>query len=303
MMTWLMHHRRAIAITLSQMASTPVASLFTLFAIGVALSLPTGLYALLDNATRIAGSMPAQTEITVFMRDDASTDDIAALRKQLKAMPGLADTRFVSRQSALQTISKQMGMAELAAGLPKNPLPDAWVINPAATDVDTIRRLAIQLRQLPQVALVQADHQWAQRLDALLALGRELVSLLAIILGIALLAISGNTIRLQIITRHAEIEVSRLIGATDRFIRRPFLYFGAIQGLIGGMIAWGVVSLGIAMLEPQVSTLGQLYASQISLHSLDLMHGMILLAIAGSLGWLGAYIAVGRTLAQIEKKH
>ena len=303
MMTWLMHHRRAIATTLSQMVSTPVASLFTLFAIGVALSLPTGLYVLLDNATQIAGSMPAQTEITVFMRDDASADDIAAMRQQLKTMPGLADTRFVSKQAALQTISKQMGMTELAAGLPKNPLPDAWIINPAATDVDAIKRLAIQLRQLPQVALVQADHQWAQRLDALLALGREMVSLLAIILGIALLAISGNTIRLQIITRHAEIEVSRLIGATDRFIRRPFLYFGAIQGLIGGMIAWGVVSLGIAMLAPQVSTLGQLYASHITLYSLDLTHGAILLAIAGSLGWLGAYMAVGRTLAQIDKKH
>ena len=303
MMTWLMHHRRAILTTLKQMAATPVASLFTLFAIGVALSLPAGMYVLLDNATQIAGNIPAQTEITVFMRDDVSTDDIATVRQQFKTMPDLAESRFVPKKIALQAISKQMGMSELAAGLPKNPLPDAWIITPASTEVNTINRLLVRLRQLPQTALVQADHQWAQRLDALLALSRELIGMLAIILGIALLAISGNTIRLQITTRHAEIEVSRLIGATDRFIRRPFLYFGAIQGLLGGMIAWGVVSLSIALLEPQISKLGKLYASHIQLHNFDLIHAAILLTTASLLGWLGAYIAVGRTLSQLSKKH
>lgn len=303
MMTWFMHHRRAILTTLTHMASTPVASLFTLFAIGVALSLPAGMYALLDNAAQIAGTLPTQAEITVFMRDDAGADDVARLRQQLNNMPGLSARHFVSRQDALQTLAKQMGMAELAAELPKNPLPDAWIVTPATTDAAAINQLITQLRQLPDVAAVQADHQWAQRLDALLALGREMISMLAIILGVALIAISGNTIRLQIITRHAEIEVSRLIGATDRFIRRPFLYFGAIQGLLGGIIAWGIVSLSIAMLAPQVGTLGKLYASNIQLHDLDFIHAIILLATASLLGWLGAYMAVGRTLAQMEKSH
>lgn len=301
MKIWLMHHRRAIFVTLANMAATPVASLFTLFAIGVALSLPAGMYALLDNATQIAGTLPSQAEITVFMRDDAGSGDIAKLRQQLDDMQGLSGKRFVSRQDALQTLSKQMGMAELAAELPKNPLPDAWIVTPATADADTVSRLVAQLRQLPEVATVQADHQWVQRLDALLYLGRDMIGMLAVILGAALIAISGNTIRLQIITRHAEIEVSRLIGATDRFIRRPFLYFGVIQGLLGGIIAWSIVSLSIAMLAPQVSHLGRLYASDIRLHNLDFMHTLILLGSAGILGWLGAYIAVGRSLSQIEK--
>jgi cell division transport system permease protein len=303
MMTWLMHHRRAILATLAQMALSPVASLFTLFAIGVALSLPAGMYVLLDNATQIAGTLPAQNEMTVFMRDDASPDDVAKLKQQIKAMPDLADSRFVPRQTALQQISAQMGMSELAAELPKNPLPDAWIVTPASTDANTVARLIKQLEQLPAVALVQADHKWAQRLDALLALGRELINILAIILGIALIAITGNTIRLQIITRHAEIEVSRLIGATDRFIRRPFLYFGAIQGLVGGVIAWGIVTLGIALLSPQIDTLNRLYATQIQLHALGLADSLILFAFASLLGWLGAYISVGRTLSRIENTH
>lgn len=301
MKTWLMHHRRAIMATLANMAATPIASLFTLFAIGVALSLPAGMYALLDNATQIAGTLPSQAEITVFMQDDASAEDTAKLRQRLDAMQGIADKRFVSRQDALQTLSKQMGMAELATELPKNPLPDAWIVTPAATDADSVSRLAAQLQQLPEVAAVQADHQWVQRLDALLDLGRDMIGMLAVILGAALVAISGNTIRLQIITRHAEIEVSRLIGATNRFIRRPFLYFGVIQGLLGGIIAWGIVSLSIALLAPQVSRLGKLYASDIRLHNLDFMHTLILLGSSAILGWVGAYIAVGRTLSQIEK--
>lgn len=301
MKTWLMHHRRAILTTLANMATTPVASLFTLFAIGVALSLPAGMYALLDNATQIAGTLPSQAEITVFMHDDAGSEEAAKLRQQLDAMQGIADKRFVSRQDALQALSKQMGMAELATELPKNPLPDAWIVTPANADADSVSRLANQLQQLPEVAAVQADHQWVQRLDALLDLGRDMIGMLAVILGAALVAISGNTIRLQIITRHAEIEVSRLIGATNRFIRRPFLYFGVIQGLLGGIIAWGIVSLSIAILAPQVSRLGKLYASDIRLHNLDFMHTLILLGSSAILGWVGAYIAVGRTLSQIEK--
>lgn len=301
MMTWLMHHRRAIATTLTHMAATPVASLFTLLAIGIALSLPTGMYVLLNNATLIAGTLPAQNEITVFMRDDASREDIAHVAQQLKAMPGLAKYRFVSRLNALQTLSKQMGTPELAAELPRNPLPDAWVVIPQVADANAISQLAIQLRQLPAVALVQSDHLWAQRLDALLVLGRQLVGMLAIILGVGLIAISGNTIRLQIITRHAEIEVSRLIGATARFIRRPFLYFGALQGLIGGLIAWGIVSLSIALLAPHVSLISKLYATPLQLHQLDLIQGAVLLAIASLLSWIGAYLAVGRALTQIEK--
>ena len=289
MIAWLMHHRRAFITTMAQMGSTPVASLFTLFAIGVALSLPVGMFVLFNNATQIAGTLPVKAEITVFMRDEADSVAVAAMQQRLKAMPGMSSIQFVSKKDALLDLSKQMGMAELATELPQNPLPDAWVITPASTDVNATNQLMSKLRELPDTALVQADHQWAQRLDAILSLVQQVISMLAIILGIALIAISGNTIRLQIITRHAEIEVSLLIGATDRFIRRPFLYFGAVQGLIGGLVAWGVVSIGIAILAPHVSTLSQMYDSQIQLQNLDFVQAAILLIASSILGWVGAY--------------
>ena len=301
MTAWFMYHRQAIAATLTQMLKTPVASLLTLFAIGITLSLPAGLYVALENLTRITGSLPAHVEITVFMQDSSSPNEIAKLQQQIAALPGISSSRFVAKKTALSALSLQMGVSALASELPENPLPDAWIITPASSDLTLIRQLVTQLQQLPAVASVQADQQWMQRLHALLALGRDMVVLLAIILAVALISISGNTIRLQILTRHAEIEVSRLIGATDSFIQRPFLYFGVIQGLMGAMIAWVIISLGIALLAPQVSLLANLYSNQFTLHGLDFNDTLILLSTASLLGWIGAYLAVGRTLAQIEK--
>ena len=302
MNAWLMYHRLALLATVKLMVKTPLASLLTLLAIGVALSLPAGLYVALQNLSSIVGSLPARTEITVFMQDHSNPADSAQLHQQIKALPGISNSHFVPRQDALTELSQQMGVSKLASELPDNPLPDAWVITPETTDPVELNQLVSRLRQLPTVALVQADQQWAQRLHALLVLGNDMVILLIIILAAALISISGNTIRLQILTRQAEIEVSRLIGATDGFIQRPFLYFGVVQGLIGGVIAWAVINLGIMLLAPQVSLLASLYSSQFKLQGLTLYATLILLGIAATLGLLGAYLAVGRTLAQIEKK-
>ncbi|MHB1677648.1 MAG: permease-like cell division protein FtsX [Sulfuriferula sp.] len=301
MKSWLMHHRRALTATFAQMLKTPFASLFTLIAIGVTLSLPTGLYLLLDNLSQITAALPVHAEITVFMQDQAGPADINQLKRQLQTFPAISDSRFVPKQVALSMLSQQMGISNLASEIPANPLPDAWIITPNTTDPVTLKRLVAQLQQLPEVAVVQTDQQWAQRLDALLALGRYILTMLIILLAAALISISGNTIRLQILTRHAEIEVSRLIGATDSFIQRPFLYFGVMQGLMGGLIAWLLISLGIALLTPHIAVLAQLYASQFRLHNLSPGAVLILLATACAMGWLGAYVAVGRTLAQIEK--
>lgn len=297
----LMHHRQALASSFAQLLKTPFASLLTLLAIGVTLSLPAGLYLLLQNMTHIAGSLPAQTEITVFMQGDAGPGDLSEIKRRLADIPDIRNSRFISRQIALATLSQQMGIADLANELPTNPLPDAWVIVPATPDPVALKQLAARLRTLPKVALVQADEQWAQRLYALLAVGKYMLTMLAIILAVALISISGNTIRLQILTRYAEIEVSRLIGATYGYIRRPFLYFGVLQGLLGGLIAWLAITVAIALLEPRIAILTRLYASQFRLQTLSANEILILLASACAIGWLGAYFAVGRTLVQIEK--
>ncbi|MHB0990894.1 MAG: permease-like cell division protein FtsX [Burkholderiales bacterium] len=301
MRAWLMHHRQALASSFAQLFKTPFASLFTLLAIGVSLSLPAGLYLLLQNVTQIAGALPAQTEITLFMQNDAAPASRDEIKRRLADIADIRSARFVSRQAALATLSGQMGISDLASELPENPLPDAWVIIPSSSDPAALKRLTGNLRSLPQVASVQADELWAKRLYALLALGRYMLVMLAIILAAALVSISGNTIRLQILTRHAEIEVSRLIGATYGYIRRPFLYFGVLQGLLGGLIAWLAIGIALMLLEPRMAVVTQLYASRYRLQALSVRDVALLLVISGAIGWLGAYLSVGRTLAQIEK--
>lgn len=300
MMTWIAHHRQALANTLARMGKTPFATLFALIAIGVALSLPAVLYVLLGNLNRLAEHLPGQPEISVFMQPDTNNADIAAMRKRLQESSGLRHFRFVPRADALAELSRQTGISDLAAGLSDNPLPDAWVLTPAQGDPRTIARIASELRGWPKVAQVQNDNVWAQRLNALLGLGSDLVWILVLLLGAALVAVSGNTIRLQILTRRDEIEVSRLIGATDRYIRRPFLYFGIVQGLLGGVIAWAMVSASVYTLERPAAKLAVLYGSAFQLRGLELVDTLILLTSAAALGGLGAYLAVSRSLRIIE---
>jgi cell division transport system permease protein len=302
MKIWLTHHLLALRSTLAQMLATPFSSLFTLFAIGITLSLPAGMAVMLDNATQVASNLPNPNEISIYMDDDATPTDINKLRATLSTRTDIAHAQFVAKQTALTQISQQLGLTRLVNELPKNPLPDAWIITPANTDAQHITQLVSALQKLPHVALVQADYKWSQRLDALLQLGRDLFTLLASILAIALTAITSNTIRLQISTRHAEIEVSRLIGATDRYIRRPFLYFGALQGLLGGIIAWSVVFVSTQLLAPRVQLLATLYATTFSIQPLSLMQSAALLLTSTALGWIGAYFAVSRSLARIEKR-
>lgn len=298
MKTWFLHHRQAVTATLRQMFSTPLASLFTLFAIGITLSLPTSMMVILNNATEIAATLPNPNEISVYMDEHS---DGAKLKHQLSTLPNVASTQFIPKQTALAKIGQQLNLGQLINDLPKNPLPDAWIITPVSNDADSIQRLVTQLQKLPDVDLVQADHAWSQRLDTLLKLGRDMLLLLAGILAIALIAITSNTIRLQISTRHAEIEVSQLIGATDRYIRRPFLYFGVMQGLLGGIIAWLIVFTCIQLLMPQFLALGKLYDTNLSIHTLTLTDSLLLLTLSAAMGWIGAYFAVSRSLANIKK--
>ncbi|BBP02164.1 permease-like cell division protein FtsX [Sulfuriferula nivalis] len=298
MKTWLIHHRLAIMATLKQMWGTPLASLLTLFAIGITLSLPTGMLVILNNASEIAANLPNPNEISVYM--DVHSNG-AKLKAQLSALPNVAHVEFIPKQTALTQIGQQLNLGQLINELPQNPLPDAWIITPANNDIDSIKNLISQLEKLPDVNLVQSDHIWSQRLDALLKLGQNMLMLLAGILAFALIAITSNTIHLQISTRHAEIEVSQLIGATDRYIRRPFLYFGTIQGLLGGIIAWLIVFICIQLLTPQLVALGKLYDTHLLIHVLTPTDSLLLLALSAAMGWIGAYFAVSRSLANIRK--
>jgi cell division transport system permease protein len=296
---WLRHQQRAFGQALRRLLAQPLASLLTALAMGVAISLPSGLYLVLGNLNRLAGDLPAQPEISLFLDADASAAHRQAIAARLK-QSDIADARHVSREDALKALSAAQGLGDITAGLSENPLPDAWVVRPRATSRDDLKRLADALSKLPGVADTHLDSLWAERLQAALAIGRTAVWMLAGLFGFALAAISGNAIRAQVLARRDEIQVSRLIGATSRHIRRPFLYLGALQGLLGGLAAGGVLALAGTVLRAPVAHLAGLYGSPFHLLPPTPVEVAVVLSLTTLSGWLGAWFAVARTLRQVE---
>jgi cell division transport system permease protein len=296
MKAWLAHHLHSLKIAAEQFRAAPVATLFTVLVIGVAVSLPAGLYVLLANLERAAGGVKPQAEVTVFLKemDEAKARALAA---SLKKRAEIAAVQFVSKTAGIKRL-EVAGLAEVAVGLPENPLPHTLVLTPNDTTPAALEALAAQLKANPDSERVLVDTEWIKRLAALMQLGRDLVGMLIIVLGVALAAITANTIRLQIYAQKDEIEVARLIGATDRFIRRPFLYFGGIQGLVGGLVGWLLVIAGGLLLETSVAQVAAAYGSQFHLAGLSFSETVLLLLLSTALGWLGAFFAVGRALRQ-----
>lgn len=299
MIGWLRHQKRALTVALLRLAAHPLSTLLTALAMGVALSLPAGLYLALANLSRLAGDLPAQPEISVYLAADATAAQKAALAERLKK-PDIERARFVVRDQALAQLAAGQGLTDITAGLAENPLPDAWIVRPHDTARNALNRLHDELARLPGVAETQLDSAWAERLQALLAIGRTGVWLLAALFAIALAAISGNAIRAQVLARRDEILVSRLIGATDRYVRRPFLYLGAVQGLLGGLAAAAVLAVAGTVLRGPVEHLATLYGSAWRLHPLTAPELLALFAFTALFSWLGAWVSVTRTLRRVE---
>jgi cell division transport system permease protein len=300
MNAWLLHHRQAAALVLRQFARTPLATLLTVLVIGVSLSLPAGLYALLKNLHALAGQAHGEPQITLVLSAKASEETIKEIQAHLKKRDDIAEFHFVSRAEALQELNRDAGLGDITAGLEKNPLPDVYTIRPAKREAESVVRLHRELQKLPGVETALLDEAWVKRLEALLALGQKAVLILAALLGFALAVIIGNTIRLQILSQREEIEVSKLIGATDPFVRRPFLYHGALQGCAGGAVAWLIVAATFHLLNASIDWLASLYNLNFHLEVPPAGDVLALLVFATLLGWLGAFLSVGRHLREIE---
>ena len=295
----LSQHGKALAWSLRRLAAAPTNTLLSLLAIGIALALPATGQMLLGNAlqfARNAGSAGATPQLSIFMSLDADSKASAAMDARLKSHAGIKESRFVPRADTLRRMQADAGLAEVIAALPRNPFPDAFVVTPQDERPASMEQLRDEFRHWPKVEHVQLDSAWVRRLDAMLRLGRSGVALLTGLLGLGLVAITFTTIRLQILTQRAEIEVSRFLGATDGFIRRPFYYFGALQGFAGGAIAWLIVLGVTALLQAPVTELAALYHADISLRPLAAGESILLLALAGALGWLGAALSLGQHL-------
>ena len=296
MNAWLASHRDALTLAWRRLSAAPLSSLLSALAIGIILALPASGEMLLTNANALLGRIPAATRISVFMTTAADPRSVAETAERLRRHDAIKTVRLIGRDETLARMRTRDDLAGVLTLLPANPFPDAFVIEPKDTQPDALEILAAELRRLPKVEHVQLDSAWVRRLDAAMRLTRTLVTALAMLLGIGLVAITFNTIRLQVLGGSDEIEVSRLLGATDTYVGRPFRYFGLIQGLTGGAIAL-LLTAGIAMwLRAPIADLASAYGLILELQPLALPKAAAMLAIAAALGWLGAALSVRQHL-------
>jgi cell division transport system permease protein len=299
MSNWLAQHLSALRDALRRLAASPLNTGLSLLVIGIALTLPTAGWVVLDNLREITRSASSVQQISIFMALDAGKREIGEIQTRLRdAKPGA--WRFIAKDEALKRLQSSEGMSEIVASLPKNPLPDAFVVEPTDAQPESLERLAKTFSGWPKVAHVQLDSAWVKRFDAFLRIGKLVVTLLACLFAGALVAVTFNTIRLQILAQGAEIEVAKLIGATDAFIRRPFHYFGALQGALGGLLAALIVTAGVHLLAAPVGELAALYGGNFALHGLSAGNTALLAGSGAILGWLGAQISLAIRLRRIN---
>lgn len=302
MRVWLSQLVQALRQALRKLAAERASNLLGALAIGIALCLPAGGYTLLVNLQSLAQRFSLEPQMSVFLDQAAKPAEREALERKLKAAGGVSALRFVSREEALKDLRRTEGLAEAIAALKQNPLPDAFVMRVDPLAPEALDALATELGKQPGVSHVQVDSAWARRLAAMMSIGRLALGLLALLLATGLVAVTFNTIRLQILTQRDEIEVSKLLGATDAFIRRPFYYLGALQGLAGGIAALALLAGSLAALNRGVRDLASTYGSSFEIAFLPPGDAIAIALFAALLGWLGAFLSVSRYLLEIEPR-
>lgn len=306
MITWIRQHAFALGRALRQIFKPRSGFLLNTIVVAIALALPFAGLTLLENVRPLSRQLAVEPEVSIFMAIDASREKVLAAAADIRkiAGPGKTQLEFVPREKALASLNEKSGMADVVATLGANPLPDSYVLklpglqnSAEATQVDAI---AAQLKALPGVETVQVDSTWIKRLAALLHILQVALLFLALTLGVVVVAVVFNTIRLQVMTQREEIEVSRLVGATDSFICRPFYYSGALLGLCAGATALGVVALALQPLNDAIADFARLYASEFRLAPLGLSATAVLLGLSATLGLVGALMSVQRHLSRIR---
>lgn len=296
------HHLWVLVSSLGILWRTPLATLMTAAVIGIALALPAGLHVLLQNVQQLSTGWEGTAQMSLFLKSGVPESRIKSLASKLRKWDGVAEVRYISREQALAEFREQSGFGGALDSLDENPLPAVLVISPTAEAAAPAQMelLLGRVQQLESVDLAQLDMEWVRRLSGIIEVGKRGVLLLGGLLGLAILLVVGNTIRLTILSRREEIVVTKLIGATNAFIRRPFLYTGFWYGLMGAIVAWLLVGILLGLLSDPVNRLSFLYNSQFSLGGLDLQTVLILLGSGVALGLIGSWMAVGKHLQAIE---
>ena len=304
MKQWLERHTQTLVGSLGRLWTQPFATLLTILVIGIALALPACLHVLVQNVRAASGGWGNALDISVYMKTDATLEQAKQAQKRIEQRRDVEEVTLVEADAALAEFRKSSGFGEALDALKDNPLPHALVVRPAEEfrDPATVDGLTAELRKIDGVDIVQLDTAWVSRFNAILDVVRRVVLLAAGLFALGILVIVGNTIRLDIENRRDEIEVTKLVGGSDGFVRRPFLYNGVWYGLGGGLIAWLTVTAVIALLGAPVQRIAGLYGSSFQLHGLGIEGSAVLLVGGVLLGWLGSFIAATKEIRGIEPK-
>jgi cell division transport system permease protein len=301
---WLERHLQTLVASLGRMLRAPFGTTLTIGVIGIALALPACLEVLVSNARTLSGGLDGALDLTVYLKPSLAEHDAVQLAERISARPGVASARLVSAAEGLAEFRRWSGLGPALDALRDNPLPAAIVVRPRLTEGagggDAVAALAQTLRAQPGVDQVQLDTDWVRRFTAILDGLRRATSLVAIVFGVGVLLVVGNTVRLDIDTRRAEIEVTKLVGGSDAFVRRPFLYGGVWYGLGGALVACLAVEVLVFALAGPLDRIAAAYASHFQLSGLGWQQALGLVGTGVGLGWLGAFVSATRHLRDIE---
>ncbi|HTF83524.1 MAG TPA: permease-like cell division protein FtsX [Cellvibrio sp.] len=299
---WMAHHSTTAIDSLLRLLRTPLQSLMTWLVVAIAVALPAVLYIALTNIQNIGYSWQDSSQISVFLNKQVSDSQAEELRRRWANRADIAQVTYVSPATALEEFKTASGLGDVVDSLDENPLPGVLLVQPGLAGSTPAGLAALEqvLRQEPLVTDVRIDMQWVQRLHQFMAVAQRVVMALAGLLALGVILVIGNTIRLAIENRRDEILVVKLVGGTNAYVRRPFLYTGLWYGLGGGLLALVLLAIGLGWLGGPVAHLADLYQSSFRLQGLGFIHSLQLVLLAGITGLLGAWIAVGRHLSHIE---
>lgn len=292
--TWFDHHLYSFIASLGRVMRKPWSTVLTVGVMAVALALPLGLWLVLTNVERFTGDVQQSRQINLFLKPEITLQRARTLTEEMRGRGDIANVELKTPEQGLAELRERGGLGEAIAAVDGNPLPSLLVITPKGDET----MLAESLQMLPEADLVQRDALWRQRLDGWLRFGNRVAWVLAALLGLGALLVVGNTVRLDIQSRRDEIGVLQLLGATDGFIRRPFLYLGAWYGLAAGMLALGLLTATHLALKAPLATLAESYGSRFALSGFEPQQAIIVLLAATLLGWLGAGLVAGHFLRQ-----
>lgn len=299
--SWSLHHLQSILFSLGKLYKSPASTLMTIAVIAITLSLPSSFYLFLKNVKHLSGDISSSTKISLYLTKTTTTSDALKLKKEILQLDNIHSIEFLSKEDALKEFKISSGLSSSIDQLKNNPLPHTLIIQPSASaDTLTIKTLLAQLNAFDKVATAKMDTEWISRLFAILTIIERAIIIITLLFGFAVLLIVGNTIRLDIQNRAKEITVIKLVGATDAYIRRPFLYGGIWYGLLGGLLSWLIVMLSAALLSGPVQNLSLLYQAQINMITFTFSEFVLLVISSTTLGLIGSWIAVSKHLDEIE---